>query len=180
MPPLLPRTSCRHGAFASAAVTATLARHDRWRTHRAVLLQLYLSALEVSKSTSNSMLHRYNLSDTAAVGVASFVGGAMASLSSQLVVVPIDVVAQRLMLLGSAPPPGTAAARAAAKAAAAGAAAGGGADPQRPQRPPAAPRMTGLQLARQIVAAEGVRGLYRGFGASLAMFVPNSAIWWGR
>lgn len=38
-------------------------------------------------------------------------------------------------------------------------------------------RVSGLQLAREIIAQDGVRGLYRGFGASLAMFVPNSAIW---
>ena len=77
--------------------------------------------------------------------------------------VPIDVVAQRLMLLGGGPPPNAARdpnARAAAAAEAA-----------------AKQRTTGLRLARQIVATEGVGGLYRGFGASLAMFVPNSAIW---
>ena len=38
-------------------------------------------------------------------------------------------------------------------------------------------RQNGLQLARQIVTQEGVRGLYRGFGASIATFVPSSAIW---
>mgnify|MGYP001080347409 len=37
--------------------------------------------------------------------------------------------------------------------------------------------MNGLQVARQIIAVEGVRGLYRGFGASVMTFVPNSAIW---
>lgn len=123
--------------------------------------QVYLSTLEVSKSVTNSLLHRYDMGDTAAVGAASFVGGAMASLSSQLIVVPIDVVAQRLMIMGGGPPPGADPnARAAAAAEAA-----------------ARHHTSGLALARSIVAAEGVRGLYRGFGASLAMFVPNSAIW---
>lgn len=121
--------------------------------------------MEVSKAASGSLLERYNLGDTAAVGAASFIGGAMASLSSQLVVVPIDVVAQRLMLLGGGPPGGAVRggdpnARAAAAAEAA-----------------ARHHTSGLALARQIVEREGVRGLYRGFGASLAMFVPNSAIW---
>ncbi|KAI7841269.1 hypothetical protein COHA_005042 [Chlorella ohadii] len=124
---------------------------------------VYLSTLEMSKSVTNSLLHRFDLGDTAAVGAASFVGGAMASLSSQLIVVPIDVVAQRLMIMGGGPPPGgDPSARAAAAAEAA-----------------ARHHTSGLALARSIVAAEGVRGLYRGFGASLAMFVPNSAIWWG-
>ena len=131
-------------------------------------LQIYLSTLEVSKSATGGLLHRFQLSDTAAVGAASFVGGAMASLSSQLVVVPIDVVAQRLMLLGGGPAGGGISisggptARAAAAAAAA-----------------EAQHTTGFHLARQIVRQEGVRGLYRGLGASVATFVPNSAIWWG-
>lgn len=130
--------------------------------------QIYLSALEVSKSLSAALIAPLELSDTAAVGAASFVGGAMASLSSQAVVVPIDVVAQRLMLLGGGPPggPGGAAARDPnARALAAADAA-------------AARHTSGLALARRIVRSEGVGGLYRGFGASLAMFVPNSAIWW--
>ena len=127
--------------------------------------QIYLSAMEVSKAGTGSLLERWQLSDTAAVGAASFVGGAMASLSSQLVVVPIDVVAQRLMLLGGSGPRvrgggGDPSARAAAAAEAA-----------------ARAHTSGLALARRIVATEGVGGLYRGFGASLAMFVPNSAIW---
>lgn len=32
---------------------------------------------------------------------------------------------------------------------------------------------------KQIVKEEGVLGFYRGFGASVATFVPSSAIWWG-
>ena len=39
-------------------------------------------------------------------------------------------------------------------------------------------RQTGVQLALQIVQKEGIRGLYRGFGASIATFVPSSAIWY--
>ena len=40
-------------------------------------------------------------------------------------------------------------------------------------------RLSGLQMARQIVQSEGIRGLYRGFGMSIATFVPTSGIWWG-
>ncbi|KAK9811231.1 hypothetical protein WJX72_000390 [[Myrmecia] bisecta] len=36
----------------------------------------------------------------------------------------------------------------------------------------------GGAMARQIIQREGVLGLYRGFGASLATFVPSSAVWW--
>lgn len=38
-------------------------------------------------------------------------------------------------------------------------------------------RQNGVQLALQILHKEGIRGLYRGFGASIATFVPSSAIW---
>jgi len=38
-------------------------------------------------------------------------------------------------------------------------------------------RQNGVQLAMQILRKEGFRGLYRGFGASIATFVPSSAIW---
>ena len=41
------------------------------------------------------------------------------------------------------------------------------------------PGMSGLAMARHIVHAEGVLGLYRGFGASIVTFVPSSALWWG-
>ena len=34
-------------------------------------------------------------------------------------------------------------------------------------------------MARHIVQSEGIRGLYRGFGMSIATFVPTSGIWWG-
>ncbi len=37
----------------------------------------------------------------------------------------------------------------------------------------------GIHALREIIAAEGVLGLYRGFGASIATLVPGSAIWWG-
>lgn len=130
--------------------------------------QIYLSTLEVSKSFSGSLLARFDLPDTAALGAASFVGGAMASLSSQLIVVPIDVVAQRLMLLGGGASGGGASGASGGPAGRAAAA----------TEAAARRRTTGLHLARQIVRQEGLRGLYRGFGASLAMFVPNSAIWW--
>lgn len=40
-------------------------------------------------------------------------------------------------------------------------------------------RLSGLQMARQIVQSEGIWGLYRGFGMSIATFVPTSGIWWG-
>lgn len=61
---------------------------------------LYLGALESSKAATASILHPFNLSDTLESGASSFIGGGMASLSSQLVNVPIDVVSQRQMIHG--------------------------------------------------------------------------------
>jgi solute carrier family 25 protein 44 len=36
-----------------------------------------------------------------------------------------------------------------------------------------------LGMAKHIVAKDGVKGLYRGFGASLMTITPSSALWWG-
>ncbi len=43
----------------------------------------------------------------------------------------------------------------------------------------ALPRTNGVHMARHIISTEGVLGLYRGFGMSVATFVPSSGIWWG-
>jgi solute carrier family 25, member 44 len=104
---------------------------------------LYMAVLESTKAGTLSTLTTLNpqLSETAAASAASFVAGAAASLAGQLVVVPVDVVSQRLMIMGPR-------------------------------------RINGRQLTQQILKSEGIRGLYRGFGASVATFVPSSAIWW--
>lgn len=34
------------------------------------------------------------------------------------------------------------------------------------------------EIAREIFRREGIRGYYRGYFTSLAMFAPNSALWW--
>lgn len=129
---------------------------------------LYLATLEATKSGMHTILHRRGkdsdggetryFSDAFAASLASFFAGGTASLAGQLVIVPIDVVSQRLMIMG------------------------GGSDPRRSLSSTSAaktmPRVNGLQLARQIVSEEGVLGLYRGFGASVVTFVPSSAIWW--
>lgn len=36
----------------------------------------------------------------------------------------------------------------------------------------------GLDVARKIVKADGIRGLYRGFGLSVMTYSPSSAVWW--
>lgn len=36
----------------------------------------------------------------------------------------------------------------------------------------------GLDVVRQVMKSEGIRGLYRGFGLSVMTYVPSSAVWW--
>lgn len=36
----------------------------------------------------------------------------------------------------------------------------------------------GLDVARKILKADGIRGLYRGFGLSVLTYSPSSAVWW--
>lgn len=120
---------------------------------------LYLGALEASKAGTTALLSKDpQLSDTFIATIASFVGGGTASLASQLVIVPVDVISQRLMISG------------------------GGSSRADSTSLPGSPhsdrRLNGMQLARQIIKSDGILGLYRGFGASIATLVPSSAIWW--
>ncbi|XP_073044921.1 uncharacterized protein [Primulina eburnea] len=36
----------------------------------------------------------------------------------------------------------------------------------------------GLDVVRKIIKADGIRGLYRGFGLSVLTYSPSSAVWW--
>ena len=36
----------------------------------------------------------------------------------------------------------------------------------------------GLDAAHKIIKADGIRGLYRGFGPSVMTYAPTSAVWW--
>lgn len=36
----------------------------------------------------------------------------------------------------------------------------------------------GLDVARKLIKADGIRGLYRGFGLSIMTYSPSSAVWW--
>lgn len=64
---------------------------------------------------------------------------------------PVDVITQRMQLDGAS--------------------ASGGAAPRYGYR-------NGFQAFYSIAKTEGIRGLYRGLGATLTSFVPSSAIWW--
>mgnify|MGYP001124740864 CR=1 FL=1 len=108
----------------------------------------------------------------------NFTAGLLAEAVSCVVWLPIDVVKERLQVQSLAPPAVTAAAAAAAPATASASgtavvtgSATGSAAPQ-----PLQYRGTWDAL-RRIAREDGLRGLYRGYGATLASFGPFSALY---
>ncbi len=63
-------------------------------------LQMYLTSLEIVKDGVSKVGHKLELTQTVTAGIANGAGGAVASLSTQLVAVPIDVISQRQMVHG--------------------------------------------------------------------------------
>ncbi|TNN58820.1 Solute carrier family 25 member 44 [Liparis tanakae] len=115
--------------------------------------QAYITTYElVRKYTS-----QYSDSNT----VKSLVAGGAASLVAQSITVPIDVVSQQLMMQGLK----------------------GGEHLTRFQLLPDAAESKKFfgqtrNIMAQIFAADGFRGFYRGYVASLLTYIPNSAVWW--
>lgn len=102
---------------------------------------------------------RYSSNNT----LKSLVAGGSASLVAQSITVPIDVVSQQLMMQGQ----GEHLTRFKVK----------------PKMMVAAGKhkVTFGQtrdIIMQIFAADGFRGFYRGYVASLLTYIPNSAVWW--
>ncbi|KAL6551622.1 hypothetical protein OROGR_007776 [Orobanche gracilis] len=61
---------------------------------------IFLTALETTKVTAFKLVEPFRLSEPTQAAVANGVAGMMASLCSQAVFVPVDVVSQRLMVQG--------------------------------------------------------------------------------
>ncbi|KAK3438504.1 hypothetical protein EUGRSUZ_C03127 [Eucalyptus grandis] len=61
---------------------------------------LYMTALEVTKSSVGSATVKLGLSETSALAVANAVAGVSSAMAAQLVWTPVDVVSQRLMVQG--------------------------------------------------------------------------------
>ncbi|ELU18696.1 hypothetical protein CAPTEDRAFT_147210 [Capitella teleta] len=93
----------------------------------------------------------------------SLIGGACASLVGQTFMVPIDVISQHLQMLGLQEAGASVAGR------------------NLLTLPPGAAR-TRFGATNAIISAvyrrDGIRGFYHGYGASLMVYVPNSACWW--
>lgn len=106
---------------------------------------IFLTALETTKVAALKLVKPFKLSEPTEAAIANGMAGMLASLCSQAVFVPIDVVSQRLMVQGYS-----------------GHATYNG----------------GLDVVRKVLKADGVRGLYRGFGLSVMTYSPSSAVWW--
>ncbi|KAB5525942.1 hypothetical protein PHYPO_G00146020 [Pangasianodon hypophthalmus] len=116
--------------------------------------QAYITTYELVRKYVSS----YSKNNT----VKSLVAGGSASLVAQSITVPIDVISQQLMMQGE----GEHLTRFKVKPKAASG---------------AKHRVTFGQtrdIIAQIFAADGFRGFYRGYVASLLTYIPNSAVWW--
>ncbi|XP_066147565.1 solute carrier family 25 member 44 [Euwallacea fornicatus] len=92
----------------------------------------------------------------------ALVAGGCASLVGQTIIVPFDVLSQHLMMIGTM-----------GKKNIAFNPLGINNSPDRSKL-----AMT-VELTRKIIQMDGISGFYRGYWASLAAYVPNSALWWG-
>lgn len=116
---------------------------------------LYMTALEVTKSNVGTVTVRLGFSDTTAMAIANAAAGLSSAMAAQLVWTPIDVVSQRLMVQGCST-----------------------------SSKNILPNVSsykysnGLDAFRKIVHADGLRGLYRGFGISTLTYAPSNAVWW--
>lgn len=113
--------------------------------------------------TTYELVRKYVSHYTPSNTVKSVVAGGAASLVAQTITVPIDVVSQHLMMQGQG---------------------------EHLSRFKVKPKMMLATNKRkptfgqtrditvQIFAADGFRGFYRGYVASLLTYIPNSAVWW--
>lgn len=113
---------------------------------------LYMTALEVTKSSVGSATIRLGFPEATAAATANAVAGLSAAMAAQLVWTPIDVVSQRLMVQGAT----------------------GSSIPNASMCKYA----NGIDAFRKIISTDGLRGLYRGFGISILTYAPSNAVWW--
>lgn len=111
--------------------------------------------------TSYELVRKYVSQYTEDNTVKSLVAGGSASLVAQSITVPIDVVSQQLMMQGQGQHLSRFRLDGSAEA-------------------PKSKRVFGQtrNIMAQIFAADGLRGFYRGYVASLLTYIPNSAVWW--
>ncbi|XP_074079344.1 solute carrier family 25 member 44 isoform X2 [Macrotis lagotis] len=114
--------------------------------------QCYVTTYELTRR----FVSKYSQSNT----VKSLVAGSSASLVAQSITVPIDVVSQHLMMQRKGETLGR----------------------FRVYRDTEARGIMAFgqtkYIIQQILQADGIRGFYRGYVASLLTYIPNSALWW--
>jgi solute carrier family 25 protein 44 len=110
---------------------------------------LYMGALELTKSSIGSATLKLGFSESTAAAIANSAAGLSSAMAAQLVWTPVDVVSQRLMVQGQV----------------------GIKNCNK--------YCNGLDALRKIMYADGVKGLYRGFGISIFTYAPSNAVWWG-
>lgn len=120
---------------------------------------LYMGALEMTKSNVGTATVDLGFSETSAATLANAAAGLSAAMAAQLVWTPVDVISQRLMVQGSGSCSvhnnGGSSATIALKS-----------------------YNGGIDAFRKILYADGVKGLYRGFGISILAYAPSNAVWW--
>ncbi|XP_015453866.1 solute carrier family 25 member 44 isoform X2 [Pteropus alecto] len=114
--------------------------------------QCYVTTYELTRK----FVADYSQSNT----VKSLVAGGSASLVAQSITVPIDVVSQHLMMQRKGEKTSRFQVR-------------GG-----PEGQGVVAFGQTKDIIRQILRADGLRGFYRGYVASLLTYIPNSAVWW--
>lgn len=87
--------------------------------------------------------------------MANAAAGLSAAMAAQVVWTPVDVISQRLMAQG-----------------------GGGGKGGLSTSLNACKYVSGVDAFRKILRADGIRGLYRGFGISILTYAPSNAVWW--
>uniref|UniRef100_A0A8D0DVQ5 Solute carrier family 25 member 44 n=2 Tax=Salvator merianae TaxID=96440 RepID=A0A8D0DVQ5_SALMN len=113
--------------------------------------QCYVTTYELTRKYTS----RYTNSNT----IKSVVAGGSASLVAQSITVPIDVVSQHLMMQRKGETMGRFKVQA-----------------HEGRRFPVFGQTR--DIIAQIFKADGLRGFYRGYVASLLTYIPNSAVWW--
>uniref|UniRef100_A0A2P2I5L7 Solute carrier family 25 member 44-like n=1 Tax=Hirondellea gigas TaxID=1518452 RepID=A0A2P2I5L7_9CRUS len=91
--------------------------------------------------------------------VRALCGGAVASLVSQTIIVPFDIISQHMMVIGQKHGHSVL-------------------NPLNIDYQYASNKEVATRLVRAVYAHSGLLGFYRGYTASLLTYVPNSAMWW--
>ncbi|KMT04851.1 hypothetical protein BVRB_7g170210 [Beta vulgaris subsp. vulgaris] len=113
---------------------------------------LYMTALEVTKSSVGSATLGLGVAEPTAACIANAAAGVSAAVAAQLVWTPVDVVTQRLMVQNT-----------------------------RSESTSNFGKIryaNGIDGFKQIIKGDGLRGLYRGFGISILTYAPSNAVWW--